>query len=116
MVDDIFAKIVSKEIPANIRYEDEDFLAFDDIHPRAPIHILLIPKAPYATLEDVPISDVNFHQKFLLIARKIAQQLGISKNYKLHMNVGQEVQAVPHVHLHIFGGWENPGPHVQAEA
>jgi len=106
----IFSKIVSGEIPATIRYQDDTFLAFDDIDPKAPVHVLLITKKEYPTLEDVPTDNESLHSQLLLTARKIAQELGIAQNYKLHMNIGQDVQAVSHLHMHILGGWKQASP------
>lgn len=101
----LFSKIINREIPATIRYEDATFIAIDDIHPVAPIHILIIPKKPYATLEQVTLEDVTFHAQLLLTARKVAKLVGIADNYKLFMNVGTQVQAIHHIHLHLTGGW-----------
>jgi histidine triad (HIT) family protein len=101
----IFTKIINREIPAKICYEDEQFIAFHDISPKAPVHVLLVPKKEYATLEDVSIDDTTFHAQLLTTARKVAQQLGIQENYKIFMNIGRNMQEVYHVHLHIMGGW-----------
>lgn len=102
----IFTKIINREIPATIHYEDEEFIAIDDIHPAAPVHVLIIPKAELATLELVDLADEKFHARLLMTARKVAQQLGIAENYKLMMNVGRQVQQVHHIHLHLLGGWD----------
>jgi histidine triad (HIT) family protein len=112
----IFTKIINREIPATIEYEDDDFIAIKDINPKAPVHILIIPKHPYRTLEEVAISDQQFHAKLLLVARTVAQKVGIAKNYKLFMNVGEGVQEVHHVHLHLTGGWANPADSFVANA
>ncbi|MBP7774695.1 HIT domain-containing protein [Candidatus Woesebacteria bacterium] len=104
----IFTKIINREIPATIRYEDDEFIAIDDIHPKAPVHVLLIPKEPFETLEHVEMSDGHFHKILLQTARRVAQLVGIGKNYKLIMNVGKDMQMVPHIHLHILGGWQIP--------
>lgn len=101
----IFCKIIGGEIPAKIRYEDKDWLAFDDIHKTAPEHVLIIPKTHLKSLEAVAISDHEQHSQLLLTARKIARTIGISGNYKLFMNVGEQVQAIHHLHLHLLGGW-----------
>lgn len=106
----LFTKIINREIPATIEYEDDEFIAFRDIHPRAPIHVLLVPKKEYQTLEEVDIQDAEFHGRLLLTARQVAKKLGIEGNYKLMMNVGPKMQIVPHVHLHILGGWTDPNP------
>lgn len=102
----IFSKIIDRELPATIRYEDDEFIAIDDINPAAPVHILVIPKLPYATLEDVEATNTDFHAKILQVARITAKQMNISNNYKLFMNVGLKVQDVPHIHLHVTGGWD----------
>ena len=105
--DTIFTKIINREIPAKIEYEDEQFIAIHDIHPAAPVHVLIIPKMALKTLEKVNIEDEQFHAQLLMTARKVANKLGISENYKLMMNVGPQVQAVHHVHLHLLGGWDH---------
>jgi len=99
----LFCKINQREIPGQIHYEDEHWLAFDDKYPVAPIHVLLVPKTHIVTLEEV--DDLNFYLELINTAKKIASQLGISDNYKLFMNVGLKVQAIHHLHLHIYGGW-----------
>ena len=106
MSDSIFTKIIQREIPATIRYEDDAFIAIDDINPKAPVHVLIIPKKPYQTLEAVDLSDTDFHAQILLVARKVAKKMNIAENYKLFMNVGERVQEVHHIHLHLTGGWQ----------
>ena len=108
MADTIFGKIVAKEVAAAIRYEDDEFIAIDDIHPMAPVHVLLIPKKAYVTLEEFPLQDVQLHGRLLTTARQVASRLGIQENYKIMMNIGKAVQQVHHVHLHIMGGWKSP--------
>lgn len=103
----IFTKIINHEIPSTIEYQDAEFIVIRDINPHAPIHVLVIPKKEYRTLEEVDIADEHFHSKILLVARTVAKQLGISENYKLIMNVGNQMQVVPHIHLHLMGGWDN---------
>lgn len=102
----IFTKIINREIPATIVYEDDMFIAFNDLHPKAPVHVLLVTKEAYPTLEDTDIEDTELHAKLLQTARKVARTLGIEDNYKLMMNIGRDVQLVPHVHMHILGGWK----------
>lgn len=106
----IFTKIINREVPATIVYEDDTFIAFRDIQPKAPVHVLLVPKHPYQTLEDVSPQDVEFHAQMLLTAREVTKLLGIRDNYKLFMNVGHKVQEVYHIHLHILGGWKDDAP------
>lgn len=101
----IFTKIINREVPAKIEYEDDHFIAIHDAHPAAPVHLLIIPKEPHQTLESVPLEDDTFHAQIIKIARQMAQKLGIADNYKLMMNVGKKVQMVHHIHLHLLGGW-----------
>lgn len=103
--DCIFCKIIGGEISGTIRYQDENWLVFDDINKIAPEHVLVVPKKHIATLEDVPLDDKNFHADLLLTARKVAKEIGISDNYKIFMNVGKRVQMVHHIHAHVYGGW-----------
>ncbi len=103
--DSIFTKIINREIPAKIEYEDDEFIAFRDIHAKAPVHVLIVPKEPYRSLEKVPVENIDFSAKLLITARKVAKKLGIAQNYKIAMNVGEQVQAVQHLHLHLMGGW-----------
>lgn len=102
----IFTKIINREIPATIEYEDDEFIAIRDIHPQAPVHVLVIPKHEYQTLEEVALRDEGFHARLLLTARKVAQKIGVAQNYRLVMNVGAGMQAVPHIHIHLMGGWD----------
>lgn len=106
MEDNIFLKIIRKEIPADIVYEDEEILAFRDIHPIAPVHILIIPKKPIESIARMETEDVSLIGKMFLVARDIARDLNISeKGYKLLIRVGKEGgQEVPHLHLHLLGG------------
>jgi len=102
----IFTKIINREIPATIQYEDEDFIAINDISPKAPVHVLIIPKKQYETLEQVDLEDEAFHAQLLNTVRKVAKKLNISENYKVFLNVGKKVQQVHHIHVHLTGGWD----------
>ena len=106
MEDNIFLKIIRKEIPADIVYEDDEILAFRDIHPLAPVHILIIPKKPIESIATMEASDVPLVGKIFLVAQNIARDLNISKKgYKLLIRVGRDGgQEVPHLHLHLLGG------------
>lgn len=106
MEDTIFQKIIRKEIPADIVYEDEDVLAFKDIHPLAPVHILIIPKKRIESIETMDDTDALIVGKMFLRARNIARDLKISeKGYKLLIRVGRDGgQEVAHLHLHLLGG------------
>lgn len=106
MTDSIFSKIIKKEIPASICFENKEFIVINDIHPKAPVHVLIISKHPYESLEAVDFDDDVFYAKLLKMARQMAKKLGIADNYKLFMNVGKDVQDVQHLHLHLMGGWQ----------
>ena len=102
----IFTKIINKEIDANIVYEDNDVLAFEDINPQAPIHILIIPKKEIATANDIELDDCNLMGKLFLTAKKIAKQKNINEDgYRMVMNCNSNGgQTVFHIHLHLLGG------------
>jgi histidine triad (HIT) family protein len=106
MEDCIFCKIINKEIPASIVLEDDKMIAFNDINPQAPIHILLIPKEHFATLNDIPEEKKNILSHLLLKARQIAQEKGIAeKGYRIVLNTERDSgQEVFHIHLHLLGG------------
>ncbi len=108
--DTIFGKIIRREIPANIVYEDELCLAFKDVNPQAPIHILIIPKKNISQLSEVTIEDQSLLGHLLLIAKQIAEQVGLKKGYRVVINNGEDGgQTVYHLHLHLLGdralGW-----------
>lgn len=100
----IFTQIINREIPAEIVYEDEYVVAFKDIQPEAPIHILIVTREETSGLASLPES--GNHQYILNAAKKIAEQLGISTNgYRLVINQGEHGgQTVPHLHAHLLGG------------
>jgi histidine triad (HIT) family protein len=104
----IFTKIIQKEIPAGrgLVYEDDQIMAFYDIHPIAPVHILIIPKKEIASINDLEDADQALIGKMVLVARNIARDLNISeKGYKLLFRVGEYGgQEVSHIHLHLIGG------------
>lgn len=102
----VFTKIINKEISADILYEDDEVLAFRDIHPLAPVHILIIPKREIPSINDLVSSDALLVGKMILVARDVAGRLNISeKGYKLLFRVGRDGgQEIPHVHLHLIGG------------
>jgi len=106
MEDCIFCKIINKKIPASIIYEDEKIIAFNDTKPQAPIHVLLIPKEHYASLNDVPDGDESILAHLLLKARQIAYDKGIGEDgYRLVLNTGgNSGQEIFHIHLHLLGG------------
>ena len=102
----IFSKIIAREIPADIVYEDDLVLAFRDIAPQAPVHILIIPKKEIATVNDVSIGDEAALGRLLTVAAKIASDEGIAESgYRLIVNCNEDGgQEVFHLHMHILGG------------
>lgn len=104
MSDTIFAKIIRGELPADKVYEDDDVLAFKDIHPAAPVHILVIPKKPIVNLYDAGDEDALVLGKVLLAARKVAEDQDLD-GFRLVINNGEAAgQTVFHIHAHVLGG------------
>lgn len=98
----IFCKIAKKEAPGDLVYEDDAIVVFRDIHPKAPIHLLLVPRKHIATLQEVKESDTELMGKLLLTAQKVAREKQLN-GYKLQMSVGREGgQEVDHIHLHLL--------------
>ncbi len=106
MSDCIFCKIVKKQMPADIIYEDKKVVAFSDINPKAPIHILIVPKKHIETIDDLSDADQELVGYMILVAKKLARKLKISDSgYRLVFNVKNHAgQIVDHIHLHILGG------------
>ena len=106
MIDDVFCKIISGEIKADVVYKDEDFWAIKDINPQAPIHLLIIPVKHFESIDDVHASDVGLLGKGLIIADKVAHDAGLAeRGYRLIINEGEDGgKLVPHLHIHLLGG------------
>jgi len=105
MDDNIFLKIIEKKIKADIVYEDDRCLAFRDINPQAPVHVLLIPRKVIRTHADITEADRDLLGHLHLVAAKLAVQLGLSDGYRLVLNCKEQAgQTVPHLHLHLLGG------------
>jgi histidine triad (HIT) family protein len=103
--DTIFGKIIRREIPATIVYEDDLCLAFRDVAPQAPVHLLVIPKKPLANLTAAEPADQALLGHLLLAAKQVAAQEGLEKGYRLVINTGEDGgQTVFHLHVHILGG------------
>ncbi len=101
----LFGKIIRREIPADIVYEDDLCLAFRDINPQAPVHVLVIPKKEIAKLSDAGAGDQAVLGHLMLAAGKIARQLGVGDAFRLIVNNGAEAgQSVFHLHLHVLAG------------
>lgn len=106
MSDCLFCKIVGKTIPAKIVYEDDQTLAFDDIHPQAPVHTLVIPKRHVASVQDLGESDQPLLARLLLACTKVAKHKGLADpGFRLVANTGRDGgQTVFHLHFHVMGG------------
>ncbi len=108
MSDCIFCKIIKGEIPGKFVYQDNDIVAFHDISPKAPVHVLIIPKIHIESLIDVKDEHGRLLGKLMMSVAKIGRDLGIEKSgYKIVINNGQGAgQIVPHLHVHLLGGWK----------
>lgn len=107
----IFSKIIRREIPVNIVYEDDLALAFTDINPQAPVHILVIPKKPIVKLADAESQDQALLGHLLLTAQRVAAEAGLENGYRVVINNGADGgQTVYHLHLHILGGRQMDWP------
>ena len=101
----IFKKIIDREIPAEILHEDDQCLAFRDVNPQAPTHILIIPKKEIAQIEHATAADEPLLGHLMVVATRVARDEGLDNGYRLVMNNGQEGgQTVFHIHLHLLGG------------
>jgi histidine triad (HIT) family protein len=100
----IFEKIVAREVPAKIIWEDDEALAFHDVDPQAPVHILIVPKKRIARLAEASDADRDILGKLLLVARDMAAKLKLSNGYRVVINNGPDAgESVPHLHVHVLG-------------
>lgn len=106
MSDDLFLKIINREIPADIVFENDQVLAFRDINPQAPLHVLIIPKIHIRTINDIQVDQAETVGQLFLAAAEIARQEGVDKDgYRVVMNCNEAAgQTVFHIHLHLLGG------------
>ena len=101
----IFTKIIEREIPADIVHEDDLCLAFHDVSPQAPTHVLLIPKKPIVSLDDLSDDDAAVAGHLMMMVPQIAAKLGLEQGYRTVVNTGEHGgQSVFHLHIHILGG------------
>ena len=101
----IFKRIIDREIPATIIYEDDRCLAFEDVNPQAPVHILVIPKREIPSLADLSEDDAVLAGHLLIVVQKLAAQRNLSDGYRVVVNCGPHAgQTVPHLHYHLLGG------------
>jgi histidine triad (HIT) family protein len=111
LADNIFLKIVNKQIPAKIVHEDDRCVAFHDVNPQAPVHVLIIPRKEIRTHDDIKPEDRELLGHLHLVAVKLAQQLGLTDGYRLVLNCKERAgQTVPHLHLHLLGGRDMKWP------
>ena len=105
-MDCIFCKIIEGEIPSDTVYEDEEIIAFRDINPKAPVHIIIIPRQHIAALSDLSESDSALVGRLVVVANKLAKKEGVAeRGYRVFINCGKEGgQVVPHLHMHLVGG------------
>jgi histidine triad (HIT) family protein len=109
--DNLFLKIIDKTIPAKIAYEDDLCLAFHDIKPQAPVHVLIIPKKVIRTHDDATAEDQSLIGHLHMVAVKLAKELGLAKGYRLVINCNEHGgQTVPHLHMHLLGGRDMAWP------
>jgi histidine triad (HIT) family protein len=108
----LFEKIANHEIPATIVHEDDEVVAFRDISPQAPQHIIIAPRRPIPSVNDLTWGDAELVGKLVLVARQLAAQQGIADSgYRLVFNCGKDAgQSVDHIHLHLLGGRELAWP------
>lgn len=101
----IFKRIIDKEIPAKVVYEDEQCLAFHDVNPQSPTHVLIIPRQDIVSVAALADQDEQLAGHLLIVARKVAEQLGLNDGYRLVINCGRDGgQSVDHLHVHLLGG------------
>lgn len=107
MEKDIFCKIIEGEVKSEFFFENDDLVVLKDIAPKAPVHYLVVPRKHIPTINDAAEEDSQLLAGMILAGQKTAKELGIDSGYKLIFNVGKEGgQEVPHIHLHILGGWK----------
>lgn len=111
MDDCIFCKIANHEISTQALYEDQQVIAFRDLHPQAPIHFLVIPKQHIASLNEITQETENLAGHILFVAAKVAKELGLKNGYRLVVNTGDDGgQTVEHLHFHVLGGRQMDWP------
>jgi len=107
----LFEKIIAREIPADVVYEDDLVLAFRDIKPQAPVHVLIVPKKPIPRVAEAMAEDHRVLGHLLLKAAEVAARLGLKNGFRLVINNGPEGgESVPHLHCHILGGRQMAWP------
>jgi histidine triad (HIT) family protein len=107
----IFCHIVARELPGEILYEDNDISVFRDINPEAPVHLLIVPKKHFESLNSLDENTALIGAKMFLTAKRMAEAQGIQSGYRVMINTGREAgQVIRHLHMHLLGGWgRKPG-------
>ncbi|HXZ36890.1 MAG TPA: histidine triad nucleotide-binding protein [Thermodesulfobacteriota bacterium] len=101
-----FCQIIARELPAEILFEDKDLIVFKDINPEAPIHLLIVPKTHFDSLNSLDEKTAQIGAQMFLAAKKMAESQGIQSGYKVFINCGRDAgQVIPHLHMHLMGGW-----------
>ena len=101
----LFQKIADREIPSDMVYEDDEIVAFRDIDPKAPVHVLVVPRKPIPTLNDLEPEDAGLVGRLFLVAKEVAAAEGLENGWRAVFNCGPDAQqAVFHIHLHVLGG------------
>jgi len=101
----LFERIAAREVPADFVHEDDDCIAIRDINPQAPVHVLVVPRKPITSLDDLTPNDAELVGKLFVVARQIARDEGLKNGYRTVFNCGKDgQQTVPHLHLHLLGG------------
>ena len=104
MADCIFCMIANKDIPSNIAYVDDKILAFHDLEPQAPVHVLIIPKKHIASLDDVQADDLELMGYIMTKVKEVAEKVGLDNGYRVVINTGEDgMQTVKHLHVHLLG-------------
>jgi histidine triad (HIT) family protein len=105
MIDDVFCKIIKGELAADFVYRDDDLVVFKDIHPQAPVHLLIVPINHFTGIEDFSEHDGQVLGKMLRVAHRVATEQGLDRGYRLIINEGEHGgKLVPHLHVHLLGG------------
>ncbi len=107
MEDCIFCKIIKKELPSKIEYEDNDLIVFKNIKPLAPVHVLIVPKKHIIGLSEIEETDKELMGEIMLTAKKVAKDLGIINAFRVAVANGENAgQSIYHLHFHLTGGWK----------
>lgn len=101
----LFSRIIDGEIPGDFVYRDDEIVAIRDIAPAAPVHVLVIPRKPIPSLQHLEPEDAELVGRMLLVVKKVAEQEGLERGYRVIVNTGEEGgQTIPHLHFHLLGG------------